>query len=72
MFTCCQEDRRLVTAPCGRSYSVCQSCDNGINDCTEGHCGHEPITDRPMDEPCQKGTVGCCLNHTRDGECEGW
>lgn len=30
--------------------------------------------DRPATEPCQAGTVGCCVNHTGPGtrECEAW
>ena len=42
MFGCCLENRVSVTAPCGRTYSVCEVCDNGINDCTEGYCDHAP------------------------------
>ncbi len=50
MFGCCTEFREYVTAPCGRTYSVCASCDNGINDCTEGYCTHERTTDEHDDD----------------------
>jgi len=42
MFGCCAEESVQVTAPCGRTYRVCTSCDRGINDCTEGYCEHPP------------------------------
>lgn len=36
----------------------------------------EPIIaeDRDENEPCQKGTVGCCVDHTPGPEtnCEAW
>lgn len=43
MFGCCLENRALITAPCGRAYTVCVVCDNGINNCTEGYCTHERL-----------------------------
>lgn len=30
-----------VTAPCGRTFTVCMECDKGINQCTEGYCRHK-------------------------------
>jgi hypothetical protein len=39
------------------------------------------IADRPEDEPCQRGTVGCCVDHTAErtdhpsttpDSCETW
>jgi hypothetical protein len=32
------------------TYGVCASCDNGINDCTEGYCTHERTTDEHDDD----------------------
>lgn len=72
MFSCCTENRESVVAPCGRTWTVCSVCDRGINDCTEGYCQHDRISDRGPNEPCQKGTVGCSIEHTKDGECETW
>lgn len=56
MFSCCQEHRELVTAPCGRRFMVCTNCDNGINACTEGDCNH-PICPGP---DCEFGREPCC------------
>ena len=41
-MNCCTYARENVTADCGRVYSVCRECDNGINPCTEGFCDHRP------------------------------
>jgi hypothetical protein len=32
------------------------------------------IADRNEDEPCERGTVGCAVNHTASGNagCETW
>lgn len=76
MMICCREEGRSITAPCGRLAVVCPVCDNGINECTEGYCTHPHIAlDREETEPCEKGTVGCCLIHSPDKDdegCESW
>lgn len=28
--------------------------------------------DRAEDEPCERGTPGCSVRHTRDSECQTW
>jgi len=28
--------------------------------------------DRAEDEPCERGTIGCCLHHNGDTPCEAW
>ena len=32
----------------------------------------EMIAERDEDEPCERGTVGCCIEHVADSECETW
>jgi hypothetical protein len=49
MFGCCLDFKEEVVAPCGRRYSVCTVCDNGINDCTEGYCEHPPYDEEEED-----------------------
>jgi len=51
----------------------------GIETHPEGPAYHEALRDaavardRAEDEPCEVGTVGCCINHSRfDSGCETW
>ena len=30
------------------------------------------IAERDEDESCERGTVGCCIEHVADSECETW
>lgn len=33
----------------------------------------DPVaTDRREDEPCQRGTIGCSVDHKSDSPCETW
>lgn len=34
---------------------------------TGGRPHARPIADRPEDEPCEAGTVGCCIDHGAEG-----
>lgn len=63
MYSYCQEFKEVVLAPCGRQYSVCSVCDNGINECTEGYCTHLEIRDDDDECPgpnCDTGEEPCC------------
>lgn len=40
-----------------------------------GQCGGRlprVAEDRAETDPCQRGTVGCCVDHDGDEECETW
>ena len=39
----CGTDTVTVGSSCGDAFPVCPSCDWGINECTEGVCGHERV-----------------------------
>lgn len=34
--------------------------------------GSPVAEDRDEQDPCQRGTVGCCVDHTTDTDCETW
>lgn len=37
-------------------------------------CGHKIAWDRPESDPCERGTTGCCVDHTasRGVDCDCW
>lgn len=66
-----------------RSVWKCEKCNYTSRPMTRGEAEaggrlHEAqwehvAEDRDESEPCQAGTVGCCINHDGyDGSCETW
>ena len=60
MRGCCRDFTELVNTECGRQFSVCKNCDNGINDCTEGQCDHPADVDQCPGPYCEFGEEPCC------------
>ena len=56
-----------------RTHATPAKMARALADPTEPAPGQDAVAwDRPESDPCERGTVGCSVRHTRDSECETW
>lgn len=62
-----------VCNDCGCAVDICACCARSIAVEARAAVGNDPVaTGRAEHEPCQRGTVGCSVDHRGDTDCRTW